>query len=67
MSTEDVAMRLVELCKGSEWKKAIDDPEILKRFRHFVNSDEPDRNVIFVAERGQIRPARPEEREVEAA
>ena len=46
-----------------EWKKAIDDPEILKRFRHFVNSDEPDRNVVFVAERGQIRPARPDERE----
>jgi nitrite reductase (NADH) large subunit len=46
-----------------EWKKAINDPEILKRFRHFVNSDEPDRNVVFVAERGQIRPARPEERE----
>jgi nitrite reductase (NADH) large subunit len=52
-----------------EWKKAINDPEILKRFRHFVNSDEPDRNVVFVAERGQIRPARPEERdkELEAA
>jgi nitrite reductase (NADH) large subunit len=50
-----------------EWKKAINDPEILKRFRHFVNSDEPDRNVIFVAERGQIRPARPEEREAEVA
>jgi len=48
-----------------EWKKAINDPEILKRFRHFVNSDEPDRNVVFVAERGQIRPARPEEREKE--
>jgi len=46
-----------------EWKKAINDPEIMKRFRHFVNSDEPDRNVVFVAERGQIRPARPEERE----
>ena len=30
--------------------------ETLKRFRHFVNSDEPDRNVVFVAERGQIRP-----------
>jgi nitrite reductase (NADH) large subunit len=28
-----------------------------------VNSDEPDRNVIFVAERGQVRPARPEERD----
>jgi nitrite reductase (NADH) large subunit len=52
-----------------EWKKAINDPEILKRFRHFVNSDEPDRSVIFVAERGQIRPARPDERdkELEAA
>jgi len=46
-----------------EWKKAINDPETLKRFRHFVNSDEPDRNVVFVAERGQIRPAKPHERE----
>jgi nitrite reductase (NADH) large subunit len=46
-----------------EWKKAINDPETLKRFRHFVNSDEPDGNVVFVTERGQIRPARPEERE----
>jgi hypothetical protein len=25
MSTEDVATRLVELCKGKDWKKAIDD------------------------------------------
>ncbi len=48
-----------------EWKKAIDDPEIMKRFRHFVNSDEPDSNVVFVTERGQIRPARPGEREKE--
>ena len=46
-----------------EWKKAINDPEIMKRFRHFVNSGEPDKNIVFVAERGQIRPARPEERE----
>ena len=50
-----------------EWKKAIDDPEIMKRFRHFVNSDRPDSNVVFVTERGQIRPARPEEREEAAA
>jgi len=45
-----------------EWKKAIGDPAILKRFRHFVNSDAPDPNIVFVTERGQIRPARPEER-----
>jgi len=42
-----------------EWKKAIETPEVLKRFRHFVNSDAPDASVVFVAERGQIRPARP--------
>jgi hypothetical protein len=41
------------------------DPEILKRFRHFVNSDEPDAGVVFVAEREQIRPARPQERETD--
>jgi nitrite reductase (NADH) large subunit len=50
-----------------EWTKAINDPETLKRFRHFVNSDEPDANVVFVAERGQIRPARPDERETALA
>jgi nitrite reductase (NADH) large subunit len=50
-----------------EWKEAIESPAILRRFRHFVNSDAPDRNIVFVAERGQIRPARGEEREVEPA
>jgi nitrite reductase (NADH) large subunit len=39
-----------------EWKKAINTPETLKRFRHFVNSQEPDQNIQFVDERGQIRP-----------
>jgi len=45
-----------------EWKTAIEDPETRKRFRSFVNSDKADEQVMFVAERGQIRPARPEER-----
>ena len=45
-----------------EWKKAIDDPQTLRRFRHFVNSERGDDNVVFVEERGQIRPAGPEER-----
>ncbi len=39
-----------------EWKKAINTPETLRRFRHFVNSPEPDTNIQFVDERGQIRP-----------
>jgi nitrite reductase (NADH) large subunit len=40
-----------------EWKKAIETPEILRRFRHFVNSDAPDGGVAFVEERGQPIPA----------
>ncbi|MFL9925022.1 nitrite reductase large subunit NirB [Herbaspirillum lusitanum] len=47
-----------------EWKKAVTDPETRKRFRHFVNSKEADRNVKFVDERGQIRPATVAERKL---
>lgn len=50
-----------------EWKTAVTQPEIRKRFRSFVNDDRPDERVIFVQERGQIRPARPEERAEAAA
>jgi nitrite reductase (NADH) large subunit len=46
-----------------EWKKAINDPQTLKRFRHFVNSEQPDDGVMFVPERGQIRPANLDERQ----
>lgn len=44
-----------------EWKTAIENPEVLKRFRTFVNSDEKDNTVVFVEERQQIRPATEEE------
>lgn len=40
-----------------EWKAAVNDQEKVKRFRQFVNSDKQDNNVIFVEERGQVRPA----------
>lgn len=40
-----------------EWSATINDSEKLKRFRHFVNSEQGDENVVFVTERGQIRPA----------
>lgn len=45
-----------------EWKETLQDPQKLKRFRQFVNSDETDSGVVFVREREQIRPARPDER-----
>jgi len=45
-----------------EWKTTVEDPEKLKRFRQFVNSEAEDRDIIFVEERGQPRPATEEER-----
>jgi nitrite reductase (NADH) large subunit len=40
-----------------EWKSTIDNSEKMKRFRHFVNSDRPDPNIVKVEEREQLRPA----------
>jgi len=47
-----------------EWKTTVEDPEKVKRFSHFVNSDASDDNVVFVREREQIRPATVVERQV---
>ncbi len=44
-----------------EWKTAVTDPTVRQRFRTFVNSDKTDERIVFMQERGQIRPARPEE------
>lgn len=45
-----------------EWKRTIEDPQALKRFRAFINDDQPDEQIVYVRERGQKRPARPEEK-----
>jgi len=45
-----------------EWKDTIDDPARAERFKVFVNSDQPDPNVVFVTERKQPRPARLDEK-----
>lgn len=39
-----------------EWKQAIESPEIMKRFKHFVNSDDTDDNIEFVSMREQKMP-----------
>ena len=49
-----------------EWKTAVSDPATRQRFRSFVNSDKKDEHIVFVEERGQIRPARAAERKAEA-
>ena len=63
LSTElEAEMNLVVGTYECEWKKAINDPVTLKRFQPFVNDATPDENVVFVQERGQIRPARADEK-----
>jgi len=58
----EAAMALVINTYECEWKKAVEDPATLKRFRHFVNSDTLDPNIMLVDERGQRRPATASER-----
>ena len=53
----EAEMALVIDRYACEWKRAIEDPETRARFRTFVNSDADDSDVVFVNERGQIRPA----------
>jgi len=45
-----------------EWQTALQDPQGLVRFAHFINTPRRDPNVQVVAERLQHRPARPDER-----
>ena len=47
-----------------EWSATLDNPEMLKRFRPFVNTAETDPSIQFVRERGQKRPVNGEEREL---
>ncbi len=53
----EAQMQTVIAAYQCEWKSTIEDPEKVKRFRQFVNSEAKDENILFVEERGQIRPA----------
>src|SRR5690606_35155671 len=50
-----------------EWARTLKDEKALRRFRSAINDDAPDEHVVHVMERGQPRPARPEERAALAA
>lgn len=39
-----------------EWKQAVEDPDIRKRFSHFINSDAGDEELAFVEMRDQKMP-----------
>ncbi|MET0389135.1 MAG: nitrite reductase large subunit NirB [Polyangiales bacterium] len=49
-----------------EWKATLEDPQKLKAFRPFVNSDQPDPSIVFIRERDQHRPAFWDEKSVAA-
>jgi nitrite reductase (NADH) large subunit len=40
-----------------EWADTLADPQKLRQFRSFVNTDAPDPSIVMVRERAQIRPA----------
>ncbi|NYT68925.1 nitrite reductase large subunit NirB [Pusillimonas noertemannii] len=50
-----------------EWARTLKDEKALRRFRSIVNDNTPDEHIVHVMERGQPRPARPEERVALAA
>ncbi|WP_183061707.1 nitrite reductase large subunit NirB [Motilibacter peucedani] len=59
----DAAMARHVASYSDEWRDAIEDPATLARFTSFVNAPgEPDRDIVFVPEREQHRPATTEER-----
>ena len=59
----DAAMERHVATYSDAWADTLADPERLARFMHFVNApDLPDPSIEFVRERGQIRSARPDEK-----
>ncbi|WP_372745130.1 nitrite reductase large subunit NirB [Lutibacter sp.] len=40
-----------------EWKQAIENEDIVAKFRHFVNSPDTDDNIVFVPMREQLHPS----------
>jgi len=59
----DAAMTRHVATYSDEWADTLADPVRLARFHSFVNAPEvPDPSIAFVRERGQIRPARSDEK-----
>ena len=49
-------MDALVLAYECEWKQAIDNPAFTDRFKHFVNSEDRDENLVFVPMREQTMP-----------
>ncbi|PZX53180.1 nitrite reductase large subunit NirB [Algoriphagus chordae] len=55
---EELEAEMQELVNqyACEWKEAIEDPQMMKRFKPFVNSEEKDESLVFVPMRDQKMP-----------
>ncbi len=63
----DAAMAEHVTAYRDEWRATLEDPDKLRRFASFVNAPTtPDPSLAYVPERGQRRPARPDERDERA-
>ncbi|HEY3438381.1 MAG TPA: nitrite reductase large subunit NirB [Actinotalea sp.] len=59
----DAAMAAHVDSYADEWRATLEDPEKLRRFASFVNAPTtPDPSLVYVPERGQVRPATAAER-----
>ena len=59
LEKEMTRLRKLTVC---EWKQTVEYQENQQRFSHFINSNQRDDNVQFIAEREQHRPATAAER-----
>jgi nitrite reductase (NADH) large subunit len=55
---ENLEKEMKELIAGyhCEWKKVVEDPALRAKFKHFINSEEPDPVIEYVDMRGQKIP-----------
>ena len=51
-------MKLMVATYKCEWKEVVENPELRKRFSHFVNSDDVDENIEFIPMRDQKMPSK---------
>ncbi|MEO0899951.1 MAG: nitrite reductase large subunit NirB [Bacteroidota bacterium] len=54
----EAEMQLLVDTFSCEWKEVVNNPELRKRFTHFVNTDEADDNLNFIPMRDQKMPQR---------
>ena len=53
----ELDMQLLVDTYQCEWKQVVENPELRKRFKHFLNTDELDTKLLWAPERTQKRPA----------